>query len=105
MLKMMEKPIQPVRQAMHSMKKECTKVAALTGMGSSIPATFQAAPVPSAMAIAIRITCTTLFVPELVSPKIMSRMALVKSSPGTSSIKAPMTTESGRDVTPAAPRP
>ncbi len=68
-VKMMEKPIQPVRQAMHSMKKECTKVAALTGMGSSIPATFQAAPVPNAMAIAIRITCTTLFVPELVSRK------------------------------------
>ena len=48
-----------------------------------------AAAVPRAMATATNNTCTIRLMPEFVSPKMISRIALVKRRPGTRIIKVP----------------
>ena len=60
----------------------------------------QAAAVPRAMASDVSTTCTMRNAPELVSPYMMSRMELVMSRPGTSSINAPMMAASGLSIHP-----
>ena len=91
MLKRMIKPAQATTPAMHCSTAEIGCAEALPSMPHSAFATFHAAPVPSAMAAAISSTSTMRLMPEFVSPKMISRRALVNSSPGTSSISAPMT--------------
>ena len=62
----------------------------LAGVPQNNATVFHAAAVPSAMATAIRKTNTILFTPELVSPKMISRIALVNNRPGTKIISEPI---------------